>query len=123
MDDRERRVAPVRLRAPNHGVTHCAFLFIDHQARIALDVEMLLAEEAHKVVSCEVAVADDADVVVVDDAIDHLRIRLRRRTRGVAAGKGDDGLQPVHADMLAYLCPLEGTPIWLQVARSASAQV
>jgi hypothetical protein len=64
--------------------------------------------KAHKVVSCEIAVADAADVVVVDDAIDHLRIRLRRRTRGIAAGKVDDGLQPVHADMLAYPCPLEG---------------
>jgi hypothetical protein len=76
MDDRERRVPPMWLAPPEHGVADRTGLSIQNEAGIAVDVEALLAKEFEEVVDREVAVAEDADVVVVDDAVDRLRVSL-----------------------------------------------
>lgn len=91
MHDRERGVAPMRLTGPHHGVADRVTLLIQHESRVAFDIEVLFTHELEEIVHGEVAVAQNVDVVVVDHSVDGLSIRLRRGTRGIAVGKrGED---------------------------------
>jgi hypothetical protein len=91
MYDRVCGVATIGLGCPDHGETGWATLPVQNKAGVTVEIEMVLAEQFQEIVRREVAVADDADIVVMDEPVDSLSVRLLRGTRGIAGGQWNDG--------------------------------